>query len=202
MHSLFRNTLVALSLTVALSACAHAPPEPDPKFQAHPQQAYRLQVHTDAAPGPFDTVGAEVLYKVEHPQCLAWKDRFAGIPMQAEHRQTVALNRVNATTYEGVLYADLLVDEDYYGLGVCHWSVNSVNVTLRKGRTAFDAYVFGAIDKGPTSTGVGFLLKDYTAAAAGQGPDYADSTLVATRPFVVPSFTITVDSQAVTSASP
>lgn len=129
------RTLQGFLLGVGLlgSAMAQAgAPEPVPQNNPHRQQAYRIVVHTNDAPGAFDSVAGNVLYRVESPKCLAWKDRWAGVPVQAEHNQAFALHPVASSepgqVYEGVMYVDQLVDQDYYGLGVCHWSVNMVTV--------------------------------------------------------------------------
>jgi len=41
--------------------------------------------------------------------------------------------------YRGVIYDNLLVDEDYFGLGVCHWSLVTTQFKLMAGESEDDA---------------------------------------------------------------
>ena len=38
--------------------------------------------------------------------------------------------KIAETEYEGVVYADQVVDEDYYGRGVCNWRFTFANASL------------------------------------------------------------------------
>ncbi|MEJ1126652.1 hypothetical protein V9L20_03695 [Variovorax sp. CCNWLW225] len=49
----------------------------------------------------------------------------------------MALSRVNDKVYKGELYVDLLTDEDYFGLGLCRWSMPFANFSLRIGNLVF-----------------------------------------------------------------
>lgn len=192
MRLMTRTLMGLMGLVGALSAQARGAAEPVARLNLHPTQAYVVRLHTDAAPGAFDEVVGDVLYQAGPPRCLEWKDRWAGVTVEARHRQPFAMHAVDATTYEGVVYLDQLVDEDYYGLGVCHWSVNVMTVELRKNGTLFTASVPGDPQGGEQATYI--PIRDYNEAAAGHGPDAAATT---TNPqvFGVPTFTLTVNAE-------
>jgi hypothetical protein len=52
------------------------------------------------------------------------------VPTLASH-EPFRLSRVSATEYVGTVYADMLLDEDYYGRGVCHWTLTEARVALQ-----------------------------------------------------------------------
>ncbi|MCT8285845.1 hypothetical protein NYQ43_09075 [Xanthomonas translucens pv. translucens] len=98
----------------------------------HPTQAYRITMTIENAPGPFGFVDAAALYQMtNHKQCTpmepiegVWsKSKEDGIPMRFQ--------KINETTYVATIYADGMVDSDYYGKSVCHFELSGVAITLR-----------------------------------------------------------------------
>lgn len=47
------------------------------------------------------------------------------------------LTRVSDKEYKGTIFLDLLQDEDYYGKGVCHWSMPFILANLKVGEVTF-----------------------------------------------------------------
>lgn len=41
------------------------------------------------------------------------------------------LVKISNDTYRGYVYLDLVQDENYYGLGICHWVVNETYLTMK-----------------------------------------------------------------------
>jgi hypothetical protein len=98
----------------------------------HPTQAYRITMTIEDAPGPFGHVSGTAFYDMtNHEQCTpmepiegVWsKSKEDGIPMRFQ--------KTNETTYVATIYADGMVDADYYGKGVCHFELSGVGITLR-----------------------------------------------------------------------
>ncbi|MEA0622900.1 hypothetical protein VDP73_22360, partial [Xanthomonas campestris pv. campestris] len=66
-----------------------------------------------------------------HKQCTpiepiagVWsKSKEDGIPIH--------FKKINESTYVATIYADGMVDSDYYGKGVCRWELTSADVSLR-----------------------------------------------------------------------
>ena len=52
------------------------------------------------------------------------------VPTLSSH-EPFPLSRISATEYVGTVYADMLLDEDYYGRGVCQWALTEARGALR-----------------------------------------------------------------------
>lgn len=98
----------------------------------HPTQAYRITMTIEDAPGPFGHVSGMAFYQMtNHTQCTpmepiegVWsKSKEDGIPMRFQ--------KTNETTYVATIYADGMVDADYYGKGVCRFELSGVGITLK-----------------------------------------------------------------------
>lgn len=59
------------------------------------------------------------------------------VPTISSH-EPFRLSRKSATEYVGIVYADMLLDEDYYGRGICHWILTEARVALRAREDAAD----------------------------------------------------------------
>ncbi|MFC0156303.1 hypothetical protein ACFFJ4_22850 [Xanthomonas dyei] len=106
----------------------------DPVYQKnpHPTQAYRITLTIEDAPGPFDWISGTAFYQMtNHKQCTpiepiagVWsKSDEDGIPIRFEKR--------DASTYVATIYADGMVDADYYSKGVCKFELDGVGISLR-----------------------------------------------------------------------
>ncbi|RDD82803.1 hypothetical protein DVJ77_04605 [Dyella tabacisoli] len=103
---------------------------PDIKQNPHPKTRYEITVTINDAPGPFDSVAGVVHYMVENDRCVPLTP-ISGATLAPEKNFPITFTRVSDNVYKGTIYADLLQDEDYYGLGVCHWAVNTMWATLK-----------------------------------------------------------------------
>lgn len=134
---------VGASLALALSACGisamqssgptpgvdERPNEtqrdakrPVPKRNPNPT-AYEVTLRIEGAPGPLVNVRAAMQYEVLNEQCLPRLGGMSGTRLAALEWVPVELRQIAPDTYQGRIHANLLVDEDYFGLGVCHWSL-------------------------------------------------------------------------------
>ncbi|UNU12554.1 hypothetical protein [Xanthomonas translucens] len=98
----------------------------------HPTQAYRITMTIEDAPGPFGHVSGTAFYQMtNHEQCTpmepiegVWsKSKEDGIPIHFQ--------KISEAKYVATIYADGMVDADYYGKGVCHWELSSADISLR-----------------------------------------------------------------------
>ena len=103
----------------------HGDPD-NPKKNPHPTKRYELTV-TAEAPGPWDSVRGYINYDVVNLDCTR-KNEFLGVHIQPQGVGIdIELTRVDEKTWKGHFFRDYLLDEDYYGLGVCHWDAASVS---------------------------------------------------------------------------
>lgn len=103
---------------------AHGDPK-HPRKNPHPVQRYEV-IATADAPGPWDKVSGTVFFDVLNLACTP-KDKFLGVHAKP---QDVAIDfemtRTGKNTWAGHFYRDAMLDEDYYGLGICRWDATSV----------------------------------------------------------------------------
>lgn len=98
-----------------------------------PKQAWRITMTIKDAPGPFASMRALAHYDVVNRECLRPpKDNPGGHTAPVPTAPTeFAMERIADGVYAGVVYADLMLDEDYTGHGVCHWQLTSVVVQMK-----------------------------------------------------------------------
>ena len=114
------------------------PPRPQIKRNPNPT-AYEITLTIENAPGPFGIVRAAMQYEVLDLACRPYLGGMAGTRVSLLEWVPVELNHVSGTTYRGVIYDNLLVDEDYYSLGVCHWSLVTTQFKLQAGEVEGEA---------------------------------------------------------------
>lgn len=103
-----------------------------------PKRAFEVRVTLEGAPGPFASVTAVAQYDVSNEAECGKKDELAGVFLSITSNETVSLKRISENEYAGVVYADGIVDEDYYGRGVCHWQLTEARVVLQAGKDEAD----------------------------------------------------------------
>jgi hypothetical protein len=139
-------TALGLFLALAATACGSTPMQsqvprthvdvkdnqpPRPVIQRNPHPtAYQVSVSIKDAPGPFEVVKAAMQYEVLDPSCRPDLGGMAGTRASLLEWVPVDLHKQADGTYRGMIYDGLLKDEDYYGLGVCHWSLVTVQFKL------------------------------------------------------------------------
>ncbi|MDM0090471.1 MULTISPECIES: hypothetical protein [unclassified Variovorax] len=110
--------------------------KPDIKLNPHPRMRYEITLTIADAPGPFDAVEGSAGYQVSNDRCVPLAP-ISGARPTPRKNVPIALTRVNEAIYKGSLYVDLLVDEDYFGLGLCRWSMPFADFDLQIGNLAF-----------------------------------------------------------------
>ncbi|MFB9038272.1 hypothetical protein [Xanthomonas arboricola] len=106
----------------------------DPVYRKnqHPTEAYKLTMTIDDAPGPFEWISGTAFYQMtNHEQCTpiepiagVWsKSKEDGIPINFQ--------KIDPKTYVATIYADGMIDADYYGKGVCNFELNGVGISLK-----------------------------------------------------------------------
>lgn len=130
------TSFLILSFALITSACGSSMKKPDIKQNPNPRMRYEITVKVEGAPGAFDSVTGFVQYRVTNERCVPLQP-ISGATVPPEEDIPLALTRVNDNEYKGTVYSDLLQDEDYYGLGVCRWSMVAVVTELKKDAVTF-----------------------------------------------------------------
>ena len=96
-----------------------------------PQQRYEVTLEIKDAPGPFEVVEGFMQYEVRDDQCVP-KDPVSGAhPQRPKQTIPAQYERVTENTYRATIYTDLLLDDDYFGLGLCPWKLVATRAALR-----------------------------------------------------------------------
>lgn len=128
-------SLATMSLALSTSACGSLM-NPDIQQNPHPKMRYDITMTIDDAPGPFDSVTGFLQYEVTNKNC-APEDPIAGVTVTPSTNPPFVFARVSDNVYMATVYADLIKDEDYFGKGVCHWSLMAVIGELHVHGTTF-----------------------------------------------------------------
>lgn len=128
---------VALLSIVSLNACSNAEvstniqKKTEAKFHLNPQPklAYRLMIKINDAPGPLQLMGKMGIgYKAE--DCTYIINKFEGAPAHPEKNAQSDIRQISEFEYESVIYVDAVLNEDYFGKGVCHWKPEGFGFSL------------------------------------------------------------------------
>lgn len=152
-------TMLVLSLVLAISGCSHAMNDSDIKQNPHPKQRYEITMTIDGAPGPFDSVTGKMGYEITNPDCVP-KDPVSGGSSPPGSTPSIEFRQEGGGLYRGVLYLDLLQDDNYFGLGVCHWKMTDAFMGLKANGVTFGPNIsYDDIVSNKSSTW--YFLKEY-----------------------------------------
>ncbi|QYM73213.1 hypothetical protein K1X45_01830 [Pseudochrobactrum sp. Wa41.01b-1] len=128
-----RVTYAAALALVAVSVVtpAQAAGSDQPALNPAPSQGYEFTVTLAEAPGPFKVVTAGAQYDAENYARCGKLIPLAGTISRATSHQEIKLTKISDTTYRGIVYADQLIDESYYGRDVCHWKLTNVSASFK-----------------------------------------------------------------------
>lgn len=89
-----------------------------------PRQGYELVLTLQDAPGPFKKMGWSALYQAKG--CNYVVNDFAGVRGEPEHTVELPFTERLDGSFAATVYLDAMLDEDYYGNGVCQWTLAGV----------------------------------------------------------------------------
>jgi hypothetical protein len=117
----------AALLPLAMAAGCSKPDPEHPAKNPHPVKRYEV-IATSEAPGPWDSIEGYISYEVINRKCVP-ADSFTGGQNVPNTGIDIEMTPVDDHTWRGYFYRDALEDEDYFGLGVCHWDTTGVGIT-------------------------------------------------------------------------
>lgn len=137
-------------IAITLAGCSGEnsdgqPAEPLRTLNPSPTEAYTITVVLKDAPGPFDQVDAAVQYDVTNPGECGELNRLSGAIPRISSSENLPLTRVSATEYTGVMYADQILEEDYYGRATCQWKLIEARVSFRASEDPMATWFVGKI---------------------------------------------------------
>jgi hypothetical protein len=140
MTSLRTNALLGAVVFPLISYGANVS-QPDIKQNPDPRMRYEIVATVEGAPGPFDQVLGIADYRVTNELCVP-PTPVMGARIVPEKRADIVFKHEHDNVYRAVVYLDLLQDEDYFGKGICHWSLSGAGIELRHEGVTFSAALF------------------------------------------------------------
>lgn len=111
-------------------------PKNDKSAQEHlyrvnpaPKEGIEVSLQIDDAPGPFASFSGNASYQSFN--CDYVTSEWAGARASPTKQLPLTVSRQGDNRFVVTAYRDALLDEDYYGKGVCKWDMLSVRVGFR-----------------------------------------------------------------------
>ncbi|HIE5094717.1 TPA: hypothetical protein ACXNC8_000721 [Stenotrophomonas maltophilia] len=143
------------------------------KLNPNPRKAYELVLRLKDAPGDFAVVEGVAQYDVSNEDQCGHIEPATGTAARITSQEPVQLRKITDGEYRGTVYLDRMLDEDYYGRGVCRWQFSGAGAMLKatgaEGETRFLTFV----DAKPLTEGSAHTLY-YPDAAYPRAPLAAD----------------------------
>lgn len=131
--------VMALSLTACWGSGVKPP---DVKLNPAPKERYEITLTIDDPPEPIQKVTGSIQYNIKDTSCMPTADRIAGIQPKSSFEAPVDFKRTGDNAFVAYVYADGIIDEDYYGRGVCRWSTTGVISRIHVGEVYQTAVLY------------------------------------------------------------
>lgn len=124
------SILAALLLAGCWSASKFEPPVG--KTNPNPTLRYEIRVELVDPPTDVKNISGAAYFSIPDVICMPTPDRIAGYTPGSRYEKRFSLIPTGHNTYQGHIFLDWPVDENYYGLGVCKWQLAYVDATLTR----------------------------------------------------------------------
>ena len=128
-------------LFLLLPACGGNMEDPKIKLNSNASMRYEIIARIEGSPVAFDGFSASVNYQVTNESCVPLTP-VSGVKVAPTKRIELDVVPIGNNEYRMFVFTDRLKDEDYFGKGICHWSLVAASVIARKGETEFSAGIF------------------------------------------------------------
>ncbi|WP_308034666.1 hypothetical protein [Neisseria dentiae] len=100
------------------------------RLNPNPKEAYRIRIKIDGAPGPMKLM-TEMYTGYKAWNCQYTINHFEGADTEPAKDIQTPMQSIGENEYETVVYFDAMLDEDYFGQGVCHWEPENFGVSFK-----------------------------------------------------------------------
>jgi hypothetical protein len=135
---------------------------PRRRLNPAPQVAHGIRIVLKDVPGPFAIVEAAAQYDVANAAECGEPQPLSGAIPRISSTETVELAQRSEGEYEGRVYVDRILDEDYYGRGTCRWELAAVRVALRASDDPMATWFVAMLD-GASVTAQGSSRRFYSS---------------------------------------
>jgi len=159
----------------ALTAC-HSTTPPEYRLNPHPNERYEITMTVRDAPGPLTDAVGSMQYLVPDDSCVPATGGPMN-PLRINPKKWIRypLEKVAENTYRAEVWADGMVDEDYYGLGICKWTLVQTTLSLKGASVRFTPDLTLRELRSQQSKTIFFSKRAYDAQTLGDTP-YSGST--------------------------
>lgn len=168
-------------------------PTPNPA----PKQTYVLTLRFAGLPAALAEIAATADFEVENRECVPYDFARAagGVRLPPRHSVALDLRKVDDTTWTAELHEDALNDEDYYGLGICRWALNTATVHFHSAATHFVGGI--AADRLAAEAEVTdhYLVRDFAQKPAPMDVVFGEESPDFYQSSVGPQFTLTISAR-------
>lgn len=104
-----------------------------------PLESYVISAAFEALPLAVESFSGVARFSVSNPECapLDAGRAYGGVRLTPRHEVVLEWRRTGDGVYHAKADLDALRDEDYYGLGVCRWRFDGVEVGFSVGASRF-----------------------------------------------------------------
>lgn len=104
-----------------------------------PVERYAVSAAFDGLPVAIDSFSGVAHFSVSNPECvpLDAARAFGGVRLAPRHDVALAWQRGADGVYRASVDLDALSDEDYFGLGLCRWRFDGLEVGFVAGASSF-----------------------------------------------------------------
>ncbi|MGS5089895.1 hypothetical protein ACVC7V_25715 [Hydrogenophaga sp. A37] len=93
-----------------------------------PKEGFEVEFEIHDAPGPFAEFKGDLAYQSFN--CNYVTSEWAGARASPSKAMPVKVSPAGKNRFVVTAYRDGMLDEDYYGKGVCHWDLTSIRVGI------------------------------------------------------------------------
>lgn len=126
--------VVGLFLLLLSGCTGHKPvPLPNISLNRNPMDRYEITIQIENKVTSPQGIGGKVSYMVDNAEkCLPvdYTRAIGGVRPVLYREQSLTYERVSNHVFKTYIYEDAILNEDYYGLGVCDWGAQSVSAHI------------------------------------------------------------------------
>lgn len=127
-------TFGILLLQASMTGCKNYEPVPEPAVERTqaPRERYKLTISLPEELGSTPIKRARANYSIENSTCVPMDYTMAlgGTRPHFTERIAIDFHRTGDAEYTGYLYGDAFVSADHFGLGICNWKLEVVDLLL------------------------------------------------------------------------
>lgn len=167
------------------------------KTNSAAHQRYQLTLKFAGLPVAVNELKGSLDFEVSNRDSvpLDYGRAVGGVLLTPQHSVPVEFTRSDDGTYTAMVNADALLNEDYYGLGVCEWSLVGATVRFRSPATPFVGGMGGdALMAGKTAT-QHYLMRDFEQKPEVMDVVFGEDSAGFYQASAGPQFTLTISAR-------